>query len=419
MTAQHDSQADFDRRMREWFESDARGREPEHLLGDVVQRASRTRRLPGWLLPERWFPMQLTMRAPAVPRPSPVILVLAVLIVAALLAAVLVGAPRRLPAPFGPAANGLIAYDTNAQIFVANADGTGTRLLVPNVPNAAAATFSPDGTQIAFWGDGSPDSLFVVNADGSDLRRIAGNLWIATNRPPTWSPDGRSVAFSSESGPDRHDQRIYVVDARAGAVPRVVAGGGSDNIEAYEPSWSPDGDWIAFFGISPSGTGLWLVHPSGAGAQALATTHDVGLGQPQWAPSTDRSRLAYTAAPTFGGQHDVFVYDVASGMERSQTTDVADEQFPAWSPDGSQLAWLAGSQSSELRILTDGSVVDRSLPIGSVDGPPSWSPDGTLIFASNDAKTAITVVTVDGSAAIVSIPHGRGQGEPTQQRLAP
>ena len=418
MTAQHDSQADFDRRMRAWFESDARGREPEHLLGNVMQRASRTRRLPGWLLPERWLPMQLTMRAPAVPRPSPVILVLAALILAALLAAVLVGAPRKLPAPFGPAANGLIAFDTNSQIVVANADGSGKRVLVPNVPNAAAATFSPDGTQIAFWGDDSPDSLFVVDADGSNLRKVVGDLWISTDKPPTWSPDGRSIAFSTESGPDRNDQRISVVDVAAAAVPRLVAGGGSDDVQAFFPSWSPDGDWIAYVGVGRSGNRLWLVHPSGMDAHALSTTDRVAIAQPHWAPSSDRLRLAYAAAPMLDGPQDVFIYDVASGEEQSPAADVADDRFPAWSPDAERLAWLAG-QSGDLRILTDGSVVDRSIPIGAMAEPPSWSPDGTQIFASNEAKTVITVVTVDGSAPIVSIPHAGGQGNPTQQRLAP
>jgi Tol biopolymer transport system component len=418
MSAQHDFQADFDRRMRAWFESDARGREPEHLLGNVMQRASRTRRLPGWLLPERWLPMQLTMRAPAIPRPAPVILVLAALILAALLAAVLVGAPRKLPEPFGPAANGLIAYDTSAQIFVANPDGTGKRVLVPNVPYAAAATFSPDGTQIAFWGDNSPDSLFVVNADGSDLRKIAGDLWISTNRPPAWSPDGRTLAFSSESGPDRNDQRIYVVEATTGAVPRIVAGGGTDDIQAFEPSWSPDNDWIAFVGVGRPGSRLWLVHPSGADAHPVSTIARVGIAQPQWAPSTDRLQVAFGAALTLDGQQDVFVYDVASGTEQSPAPDVADERYPAWSPDGRRLAWLTG-QPSGLRILTDGSPVVLPLPVGAMDGPPSWSPDGTRIFALNDARTVITVLSVDRSAPIVSIPHVASQGEPTQQRLAP
>src|SRR5262245_66339008 len=113
MTARYDSDADFDRVMRHWMDADAQGRAPEHLLGSVLDETRHTRRIPGWLLPERWIPMQLALRAPAVPRLVPLLLLVVALLIAAALAVALVGAPRRLPPPFGPAANGLIAYDTN------------------------------------------------------------------------------------------------------------------------------------------------------------------------------------------------------------------------------------------------------------------------------------------------------------------
>ena len=65
---------------------------------------------------------------------------------------------------------------------------------------------------IAFWGDESPDSFFIVDADGSNVQRLTSQIWISTDKPPTWSPDGRFIAFSAESGPDRQDERLFVVE---------------------------------------------------------------------------------------------------------------------------------------------------------------------------------------------------------------
>src|SRR5262249_52774145 len=153
----------------------------------------------------------------------------------------------------GPAANGLIAYDANEQLFIANADGSRARSLVPGVRSAASATFSPDGTRIAFWGDDDQsDGLFVVNADGSGLVALARHLWIATDRPPAWSPDGKFIVYSTESGADRMDEALYVVNADGSGSPREIAGGLP--VRASFPSWSPSGEWIAYLSEPTSGT---------------------------------------------------------------------------------------------------------------------------------------------------------------------
>jgi Tol biopolymer transport system component len=419
MTSRNASSDDFDRLMRQWMDSDARVGEPEHLLEHLLERTAHTRRIPRWLLVERWLPTSTTTRLHAAPRLA-LVAVLIALLVAAVAIALTVGGPRRLPAPFGPAANGLIAYDTFAQIFVSTPDGGQVRLLVDGIPNAAAATFSPDGTRIAFWGDDSPDSLYVVNADGSEVRKLSGDLWIATNLPPTWSPDGRFIAFSAETGPDREDEAIYAV-AASGGDPRRV--GEQLPVRALNPAWSPDGTWIAFIGMPKSGPEvleIWAVRPDGGDAHQLPTTDDVESAQPQWAPRVNPQRLAYAAIGD-AGEQDVFVLDVDSGVETLISDDPAREEFPTWSPDGSRVAWLLdGPNAKELRVASvpDGAVV-ATVPAGTMSMPPAWSPDGTKIYGSDEGKRSITVVTVDGSAPAVLIPHPAGQSLPTWQRLAP
>jgi Tol biopolymer transport system component len=421
MTSQNISGGDFDRLMSQWMEADAQVRPPEQLLEAVLDRTRKARRIPRWLVPERLIPVQLTMRFQAIPRLAPILLIIGLLILAAALALV-VGSANRVPPPFGPASNGLLAFDTNAAILVANADGTSSRPLVANVRNAASATWSPDGTRIAFWGDGSPDSLYVVDADGSNVRNLSEDLWITTTNPPAWSPDSRSIVFASESGPDRVDERLYLVQGTGGS-PALI--GGSDwpfGLRPLVASWSPDGGWIAFTGLEAGSDlfGLWLVRPNGEDLHKLPTSEQLELSQPQWAPSAMSPRLVYAAGGSTGTRQDIFVLDIDSGREAPIVASNAIEHWPTWSPDGNRLAWVLDGTPTRLQVadLTNPQVV-TTIPAVGINGQLAWSPDGTSVYASDGINGTVTVITVAGPASIVRITHTRGQGLPSWQRLAP
>jgi Tol biopolymer transport system component len=421
MTMPTASREDFDRLMRNWMDADAHVPEPEDLLDRVVAETRQVGRIPGWLLAERWIPVQLTMRLQTVPRMVPVLLLLiAVLLVAGALVVGL-GSWHPMPAPFGPARNGLLAYDTNAAILVSDADGTGARPLVTSVAYASGATFSPDGAKLVFWGDNSPDSLYLANADGTGVRKLSGDLWISTDKPPAWSPDSKSVAFSSESGPNLLDERIYVVDVTAASsTPRPITDPAT--VRGLLPAWAPDGSWIAYIGISHTfdRPNLWVVHPDGTEAHSFTTTRYIEVTTPQWAPTAVSTRLAYAAADTSPDLQDIFVIDIATATETKISTEPANERWPAWSPDGTKLAWLIGGSPPQLRITSiDGAEPIKTLASGFMGTPPAWSPDGTKLFAADEARSTVTVVTVDGSAPNVRISHPRGQGLPVWQRLAP
>ena len=101
---------------------------------------------------------------------------------------------------------GKIAYTgtvepSNAEIFVANADGSGAH----NVTNAPgydddSAVWSPDGTKIAFVRFyGGAGEIFVMNADGSGQTDLTNDP--ANDGDPTWSPDGSKIAFTTNRGP--------------------------------------------------------------------------------------------------------------------------------------------------------------------------------------------------------------------------
>lgn len=127
--------------------------------------------------------------------------------------------------------------------------------------------WSPDGSRIAFtaYRSGSP-TIWIMNADGTMLRQItvAGN-W--GDFSPSWSADGRTLAF----------QRVDIVDglvrSRIGRVP--VAGGAVEFFNfsgsVYDPRYSPDGKYIAFWAKSDDGGDIYVADLSGQILQRLAT----------------------------------------------------------------------------------------------------------------------------------------------------
>lgn len=157
----------------------------------------------------------------------------------------------------------------------------GEPLLSPDVTPA----WSPDGTRLAFtsYRTGSP-ALWVMNADGSQLRQLTATSTQHGDYFPTWSPDGQWLAF----------QRL---SPEAAVIGRIPATGGTPEFfpfegRAYAPAWSPDGAWIAFSGlvdgehdihVRPVSGGpiLRLRHPGADQGPSWIRRSSAGLGATQ------------------------------------------------------------------------------------------------------------------------------------------
>jgi TolB protein len=178
--------------------------------------------------------------------------------------------------------------------------------------------------------------VYVVRADGSGLRRLTSSP--GDDFDPSLSPDGSMVAFRSRRD---GDNEVYVMDAD-GRDQRDVSRDAADD---WGPNWSPDGRVVfnCARGLAIGFRGC-AVRPDGSDLRILPIRRYVEY--PAWSP--DGSKIAFMSQePDAAGNdpnYDIFVVD-ADGTGLRQLTDAPGEDgFPAWSPDGT---WIAFSSTRD------------------------------------------------------------------------
>jgi Tol biopolymer transport system component len=155
-------------------------------------------------------------------------------------------------------------------IWIANTDGTGDPQLVVTDPHRSAELaypqFSPDGTLVTFtrYGRGGRSAIFTVNVDGTDVLRLTD--WDLGAAAGSYRPDGSVLAFNSYSESSLgHSGNIYTVRPDGTEVTQLTNNHDGGTTNAFGPSWSPDGTQIVFaqagdvYTMDPDGTGLTQV----------------------------------------------------------------------------------------------------------------------------------------------------------------
>jgi dipeptidyl aminopeptidase/acylaminoacyl peptidase len=272
---------------------------------------------------------------------------------------------------------------------------------------------SPDGQQAVFVvKEPAPDqsgyrmALWIVPTDGSARpRRLT--LGASRDAAPRWSPDGRWLAFLSDRG----------AVLRAGGAPRDI-----DDLRATGAPASGLRDLVGR-DVPRGETQVWLL-PMGGGEAHQLTDLPADVGELAWSPDSRRlcvvsgatSASRPASAPrgpgdpprrdlrlideldyqlngvgfTYEHPSRLWVVDVERGTARRITSGSRGDEQPAWSPDGTRLAFVANrGPGADLAWRSDVYVVpaDGGSPIRVTTGRerlfrhPAWSPDGSLIAA--------------------------------------
>lgn len=293
------------------------------------------------------------------------------------------------------------ADNSDVDIHVMGGDGSNRRLLVED---GFGPEWSPDGCTIAFI----RDDVHVVDTDGGRPERLTSNPpGESAPRPETaaWSPDGERIALSlsGEEGPPAAPELtsyIDVIESDGRGRRRLVP------FQAGGPSWSPDGDRLAFvrfFTIDTSD--IYIVDPDGSDLSRLTrrSSRSPGSLSPAWSP--DGSRIAFVRWPD--QSNDLFtgaeIYVVNAGGGRPQRVTAAPPEGlgdfdPVWSPDGKRIAFVRDSSEDVTDVYVvnrDGSGL-RRLTRGGDAGDPAWSPDGRSIAFTREVAGDLYVVDADG-----------------------
>jgi len=292
-----------------------------------------------------------------------------------------------LPAPtvagtivFAKMLNSATGY--NSDIYLVDTEGTKLRRLTHDPLWEERPSWSPDGSKILYsvWHEDSPKSatIWVMNADGSSKTKLTKGALRGVC--PTWSPDGRQIAFWKEAS-DSSDEDIYVMNADGSGVKPVAGGisvweanqGGFENGGGL--GWTPDGK-ILLMRTTREYADVFAVNLDGSGLTQLTKGAQLGT----FSLSPDGTRIALDdhkyrlyVAPVQGADQPVTLLD--------PTYNFMDDLWagPAWSPDGEALAIATNSinlaTGSPIYVINaDGSGLSR-IPGITRAFDLSWRPE--------------------------------------------
>ena len=256
---------------------------------------------------------------------------------------------------------------SHKEVWMMDYDGAGQTQLTTQGSIALSPRISPDSSRIAYvsFVRGSADiSMFSLELG----RPIAFPRYGGTNISPAWSADGNRLAFSSSM---RGDPEIFVADANGANPKRITAYVGAD----VSPVWNPKtGVQIAFV----SGrTGLPQIYIMDADGTNLQRMTDTGYAvSPSWSPNGQFLAFAWRRnyGPGAPGGQDIYAMDIASKKWVQLTHEHGVCDFPSWSPDGRHIVYESqtGHQTQIWTMLADGTQ-NHKLTTSGNSYQPNWS----------------------------------------------
>lgn len=196
------------------------------------------------------------------------------------------------------------------QIFVMNSDGSGIRKLTTSTETSLEPRWSPDGNKLAFVREEHGNlEIFIMSSDGSEQVNLTKDP--ADDFDPAWSPDGTEIAFASTRG---GAPEIYFMNPDGTNVTKFGPG--------LTPAWSPDGSKIALVHLG----GIYVVTLADGSAEQLTKGYDQ---EPSWSP--DGRWMAFRRGK-LAGNADIYVVGADGSGLRRLTSAKTPDVWPAWSP---------------------------------------------------------------------------------------
>jgi len=253
------------------------------------------------------------------------------------------------------------------EIWEMDYDGANQKQLTHLGSLALSPRVSPDGSRVAFSGmtkDGWQLLMYSLELG----RTVSFPHFGGDNYSPAWSSDGQNLAFSSSrSG----NNEIYTISSAGGDARRLTESKGPD----VSPSWNPKTNaqiaWVS------GRTGLPQIYTMASDGTNVVRLTDQGYAvSPSWSPNGQFLAFAWVRnyGPGAPGASDIYLMDVASKQWAQLTHDGGRNDFPSWSPDGRHLVFQSNrtGKTQIWTMLADGSE-QRQLTTQDENSQPNWS----------------------------------------------
>lgn len=230
----------------------------------------------------------------------------------------------------------------------------------------------PSGTRVAYqFREGcsgglscdKPFDIWTMDSNGLNKEQLTDSD--GSDHSPTWSPDGDRIAFDSDRGGDR---TIWIMDTDGSNLTDT-------GVEGVSPAWSPGGDQIAY----TDGGALYVMELDG-GESELFQASGQFVYAPTWSP--DGSHLAF-ALNEGNSQTHIWVIEADGDHPVRLTDGDGAHSSPAWHPAGKEILYSRGSPASSARLQLmdpDGSNSRTQSWPNHSQTEPVWSPGGNEIL---------------------------------------
>ncbi len=284
-----------------------------------------------------------------------------------------------------------IAYSSdeegNFEIYVVDIDSYSQINLTNNAADESSFAWSPDGKQIAFVSDRDSvlidlenglrtNNIYIMNADGSNTRRLTTDNTTEQYGLLSWSPDQKKLAGDvSFQSPGPSVSLIYLLTLSDAKQTLLTS---PDGMVQGVGTWSPNGEQLLYFKGGSMSENVYVMNADGSHQLALSND-DLGMvTEASWSP--DGTRVVFSTLKLQGDNKYYFLYTVkADGNDLISLSKnpLSFDTSPSWSPDGKYIVFASKRDGGKyhLFVMNPDGTNQRQLTNGpGEEAAPIWSP---------------------------------------------
>lgn len=261
------------------------------------------------------------------------------------------------------------------EYIIANSDGSNEYLITKSSWSIHFPRIAPGGDKIAFVSTyEGRKNVYVMNHDGSNLKRLTEPGNAKYNGYASWSPDGTKLIYTREYSIVND---IYIMNSNGNDQKNLTNEWGSKQFSMNlftEFPWSPDGEKIVFASNRDRSLKLYVMDQDGGNLHQITNNPNGSDYGAVWAPN--ENQIAYVSTGDAMGNTNIFTLSLRSSRSKPHnlTNNPYRNTSPVWSPDGGQILFVSNRDGNdELYIMeSDGSNVRRITHSAEPKENPSW-----------------------------------------------